>query len=183
MSYSKDLKFRSATLLKRDYNIGVFLWLLRNFKDSHFEKYLRTTASENLSRAAIWTFRRCFRSSSLSAFYEIGVFKISVKFVGKHTCRGLFSIKLRTFSLKFIKLKTALQIFFNEICKIFILKTPFYSTPRGDCFWYWEHLTFKSLLLDKFVHSINIVGTLYLISRNVDFRTFILSLSYHKNNF
>ena len=38
-------------------------------------------------------------------------------------------------------------------------------------------------MLDKFVHSINIGGTLYLISRNVDFRTFILQLSYYKNNF
>ena len=39
------------------------------------------------------------------------------------------------------------------------------------------------LILSKFVHSINIVGTLYLMSRNVDFRTSILQLSYYKNNF
>ena len=38
-------------------------------------------------------------------------------------------------------------------------------------------------MLDKFVHSINIAGTLHLMSRNVDFRTFILQLCYHKNNF
>ena len=38
-------------------------------------------------------------------------------------------------------------------------------------------------MLDKSFHSINIVGTLYLISRNVDFRNFILQLSYYKNNF
>ena len=33
-------------------------------------------------------------------------------------------------------------------------------------------------MLDKFVHSINIVGTLYLMKRNVDFKTFILQLSH-----
>ena len=38
-------------------------------------------------------------------------------------------------------------------------------------------------MLDKFGDSINIVGTPYLMSRNVDFRTFILQLSYYKNNF
>ena len=75
----QEFKFRSATLLKRDSNTGLFLWLLRNFKDTYFEKHLRTAASENLSRAAILTSRRYFRSSSLSAFYEIGVLKTSVK--------------------------------------------------------------------------------------------------------
>ena len=74
-------------------------------------------------------------------------------------------------------------MFFNEICKIFILKTPFYSTPPGDCFWYLENLTHKPLMLDKFVHSINIDGTLYLISRNVDSRNLILQFSYYQNNF
>ena len=38
-------------------------------------------------------------------------------------------------------------------------------------------------MLDKYVQSINIVGTLYLMSRNVDFGTFILQLSHYKNNF
>ena len=33
-------------------------------------------------------------------------------------------------------------------------------------------------MLDKFVHSINIVGTLYLTKRNIDFKTFILQLSH-----
>ena len=108
----------------------------------------------------------------------------SVSFpLGKHTCRSLFSIKLQTFNRKFFKLKTTSRIFFNVICKIFILRMPFYSTPPGDCFWYLENFTPKPLMLDKFAHSINIVGTLYLISRNADFRNFILHLSYYKNNF
>ena len=38
-------------------------------------------------------------------------------------------------------------------------------------------------MLDKFTHSINIDGTLHLMSRNVDFRNFILRLSYYKDNF
>ena len=42
--------------LKKDSNTGVFLWLLRNFKGTYFEKHLRTAASQNLSRVAV--FRR-----------------------------------------------------------------------------------------------------------------------------
>ena len=39
----------------------------------------------------------------------------------------------------------------------------------GDCFCYLENLIFKLLILNKFLYSLNIVGTLYLMSRNVDF--------------
>ena len=45
----------------------------------------------------LFNFRRCFRRSSLSAFYKIGVLKTSVKFLGKHVCRSLLSIKMQTF--------------------------------------------------------------------------------------
>ena len=34
-----------ATLLKRDSNTGVSLRILRNFKNTYFEEYLRTVAS------------------------------------------------------------------------------------------------------------------------------------------
>ena len=41
--------FRPATLIRRDSNIGIFLWVLRNFceyfKNTHFEKILQTTSS------------------------------------------------------------------------------------------------------------------------------------------
>ena len=40
--------FRPATLLKKASNIGVFLWILQNFQDTYFVKYLRTAASECL---------------------------------------------------------------------------------------------------------------------------------------
>ena len=36
---------RPATLLKRDYNLGVFLWILWNFKEHPFWKTLRKAAS------------------------------------------------------------------------------------------------------------------------------------------
>ena len=36
-----------ATSLKRDSSIGVFLWILRDFKNN-FEEYLRTAASVNM---------------------------------------------------------------------------------------------------------------------------------------
>ena len=35
-----------ATLFQRDSNTGVFLWILRNFKNIYFKGHLRTTASE-----------------------------------------------------------------------------------------------------------------------------------------
>ena len=31
--------------IKRDPNTGVFLWILKNFKDTYFEEHLRTAAS------------------------------------------------------------------------------------------------------------------------------------------
>ena len=41
--------FRPATLIRRDSNIGIFLWVLRNFcgyfKNTHFEKFLQTASS------------------------------------------------------------------------------------------------------------------------------------------
>ena len=52
------------------------------------------SSTKDLSGATIVIFRRCLRSSSLLAFYKIGVLKISAKFLGKHICRSLFSIKL-----------------------------------------------------------------------------------------
>ena len=45
----------------------------------------------------------------------------------------------------------------------------FYRIPPGDSFWYIENLTFKLFILNKFIYSINVVDTLYLISRNLDF--------------
>ena len=49
------------------------------------------------------------------------------------------------------------MVFFNEFCKIFILRTPFQRTHPDDCVWYLENSTFKLLILNKFVNSINIV--------------------------
>ena len=37
-----------ATSLKRDSNIGVFLWILRDFKNINFEEYFRRAASVNM---------------------------------------------------------------------------------------------------------------------------------------
>ena len=53
----------------------------------YFEKYLRTAASGNLSDAVILTFRRHFRSNSLSAFYKVSVLKTYVK---AHMLESLF---------------------------------------------------------------------------------------------
>ena len=41
--------FRPTTFIRRDSNIGIFLWVLRNFceyfKNTHFEKILQTASS------------------------------------------------------------------------------------------------------------------------------------------
>ena len=68
--------------------------------NANFEKYLRTAASKNLFGAAISIFRTCFRRSSLSMFHKIGVLKTFAKFLWKHICWSLFSVKLQDFSLK-----------------------------------------------------------------------------------
>ena len=60
------------------------------------------------------------------------------------------------------------------------LKTFFCKTPPGDCFWHLENLTFKLLILNKFLHSISIVDTLYLMSWNVDF-VFLWSIKLKKH--
>ena len=41
----KSVAFRPVTLLKRDSNTGVFLYIMRIFKNTYFEEYLRTTGS------------------------------------------------------------------------------------------------------------------------------------------
>ena len=61
-----------------------------------------------------------------------------------------------------MKIKIAPWIFFDEFCKY--LKNIFFTGP-----FQLENLTFKLQILNKFVHSIIIVDTLYLMSRNVDF--------------
>ena len=48
LCWSLSLIKRDSTLLKRDSNTGVFLWLLRNsFKNTYFEKDLRTATSSS----------------------------------------------------------------------------------------------------------------------------------------
>ena len=50
-------------------------------------------------------------------------------------------------------------------------RDPMWITLITFCqlFWYSENLTFKLLILNRFVHSINIAVTLYMMRRNVDF--------------
>ena len=69
------------------------------------------------------------RSSSICSISSSRYVRTSEKFLGEH--RSLFSIKLQNFSLKFIKLKAASQIFFIEFCKIFILRRPFLQDTSG----------------------------------------------------
>ena len=126
-------------------------------KNTYFEKYLRLAASENLPLAAILIFRRNFWSSILSAFYK------------KCTSRGLFSIRLLIFSLKCYYLNDCITDIFELILQNLYFKNTFLRAHLRASFWYFENFTFKLLTLNKFVDLINIVGTLYFMSRNVDF--------------
>ena len=53
-------------------------------------------------------------------------------------------------------------IILNKFCKIFVLRTSFLQEISGRL----ENLSLTLLTLNKYVHSINIVG---MISRNEDF--------------
>ena len=113
---------------------------------------------------------KCFRSSSLSAFCKIGVLKTSAKFLGKHICRSLFSKSCGPISLKF-KIKDCItDIFdiFNEFCRN-VKNTFLQDSSRRLPLIFRKPDIFKHLILSKFVHSINIVRTLYLMRRNVNF--------------
>ena len=66
----KHLCLRPATLLKRDFGIGVFMWILRNFKNTFFTEHLWTTASG----------RNCAMSSKIPEhWYKITISKHSRK--------------------------------------------------------------------------------------------------------
>ena len=112
--FCKKAVHKDFAIFMRKYLCGsLFLIMLQAFRKKRLQrrcfpvinaKFLRTpilkdmqtAASENLSGAAILIFRRYFGSGSLSAFYKIGVLKTSAKFLGKHICWGLFSMKLQT---------------------------------------------------------------------------------------
>ena len=91
--------------------LTIFVFFSQNFLIS----------TKNLSSAAIFIFRKCLRSSSLSAFYKRGVLKTSAKFLRKYMCRSLFSIKLQTYWPKILVGDCITHIFdiFNEFCKKF----------------------------------------------------------------
>ena len=77
-------------------------------------------ASENLSGVAILIFRRYFRSSSLSAFCKVRVLKNICKILRKAHMPGLFSIKLKTFSLKIYYIKDYITVISMNFAKVFL---------------------------------------------------------------
>ena len=97
----------------------------------------------------------------------IGVLKTFSEILREAECWRLFSIKLQILQ-KFYSSRDCKTDIFQWIFQNFE-ELLFYSTRPGDCFWYLESLTFKLLILNKFVHSIKIFSKQYLINRNVDF--------------
>ena len=101
-----------------------------------------------------------------------------------HMLESLFK-KLQTLRLFLIQTYTVLRlflIFLNDFCKN-VKNTFLQDSSRRPLLIFRKPHIFKHLILSKFIHSINIVHTLYLMNRNVNFRTSILQLSYYKNNF
>ena len=69
--------FRFAILLIRDTNTYVFLRTLRNFKEHHFEKHLRTTASYFMNKNRNNSSKKKLKSMEIYA--EAAVQRCSVK--------------------------------------------------------------------------------------------------------
>ena len=78
--------FSSATLSKRDSNTGVFLWLLRNFKEHLFEEHLRTAAS--VYSNDLFKYKNCVIKNMLPerfwVYKEKSNLQKSISFVKKH---------------------------------------------------------------------------------------------------
>ena len=110
-------------------------------------------ASENLSGAAILIFRRYFKSSSLSVFCKIGIPKTG-KFLGEHIYAGVsFQYSCRPLAWNFIKLENSSWIFFNESCKIFILRTHFLQDSCGRLLLIFRKPDIQTSILNKFFHK------------------------------
>ena len=106
-------------------------------------------STKNLSGTTIVIFTRCLRSSSLSAFCKIVILRKA------HMPESLFN---KVVDLLVWNFKDCITDIFENFQWILqkMLRTPFYRTLLDSCFWYLENLTFKHLILNKFVHSINI---------------------------
>ena len=148
MNYNKDSIIQSCNFIKKRLHHRCFP-VIRN---TYFEKYLRPAASENLSDAAILIFRRYFWSSCRSGFYAGVTFQSS--------CWPL--------AWNFIKLKDCIMDIFQWFLQSFYFKNTFLQNTSVRLNWYLENFTLKILILNKFVHSINIVDTLYFMSTNLD---------------
>ena len=72
---TKVQAWKSAALLKRDSNTGVFLWILRIFKNTYIEKHLRTTTSgvtrKMLLRPSLEAYSEPSQRSKMVLFAEI----------------------------------------------------------------------------------------------------------------
>ena len=116
--------FRFAILLIRDTNTYVFLRTLRNFKEHHFEKHLRTTASyfmnknRNNSSKKIKINGNICRSSRPEVFCKKVFLKISQNSQENTCTRASFLIKLQAPACSFIKKEALAQEFSCGFCEI-----------------------------------------------------------------
>ena len=140
------------------------LYLVNFFHEKCFNRFFSQhflTNTNNLSGATIS--KRYFRNSSPSAFYKKGVIKTLAMFQESTFTRFSFQSYI-PLALNFIKGKTAAQVFSNWILRTSVLQDSF-----ARMFLIFRKLEIQMLILNKIVSSINIVGTLYLRRRNVDF--------------
>ena len=87
-------------------------------------KFLRTPILKDIcKRPAVLILRRYFGSSSLSVFCKIGILKALRNYQENTYAEVSFQYSCRPLARNYIKLKNASWLFFNESCKIFILRT------------------------------------------------------------
>ena len=77
VSYGKDLIIQICIFIKKRLQHRCFLWLLRIVKGTILNNICERLLLKIYPVLLFWL-RRYFRSSSLSAFYKIGVLKTSV---------------------------------------------------------------------------------------------------------
>ena len=125
-----------------------------------FAKFLRIPFLQDISVRQIQSSRRVFRkmcSENMQQIYRRN--PMSKSDFNKVAC---------------IFIEIILRHGSSSVNLLYIFRTSFPRTPLEgciwcDCFWYLENLIFKLLIPNKFAPSINIVGKLYFMSKNVDF--------------
>ena len=116
--FQQVLIIQTRNFIKKRPQHRCFLVINVKFKNTYFEKYQRTAASENFSGATILNFKRHFKRNSLCRRSTKQMFLKHLR--NSQEITQLESLFNKVADLqREILLKTASRIFFNEFCKNF----------------------------------------------------------------